>query len=326
MNLAKPESRTTVSVVIPIKNRADLFSETVQSLVAQTYGNWEAVVVDDGSSSNEFERISAISTIDCRIRFMRNTSSRSGASSARNTGFSASSGEFVIFLDSDDILVPGCLARRVRELEAHPAADAVVFSVGSFETTPGDRERSLTPSRRESDLDRFLRFDIPWQTMGPIWRRNSLERFYPLWDERALSWQDWEFHIRMLAADLQFIKRADVDCYWRMPSNAESIGRHHFSRRYIFNRMRLFGRIMNELRLQDALTPRRRRIVRTLAFQHAFRYGEMLPGALRLWRIAHRLDLIGLGEYLFVLACEGVRRSCEKCENTLYPPDLYLRP
>ena len=68
-----------VSVIIPIKGRPQLFALTAQSLAEQTYPHWEALVVDDGSSADEFRRIAEIAGRDQRMRLMKNPGPRRGA-------------------------------------------------------------------------------------------------------------------------------------------------------------------------------------------------------------------------------------------------------
>lgn len=315
-----------VSIVIPIKNRSELFQETALSLSAQTFPYWEAVVVDDGSTSSELERISTIVAQDARLRLIHNPGPRGGACAARNAGFAASRGEYVIFLDSDDLLAPTCLERRVREIENGPDLDAIAFRTSIFRNVPGDTERFLEVSTGEDEVNRFLKFDIPWQTMGPIWRRRSLLRIGSLWNERLLSWQDWEFHIRMLVAGLRFGKNTEADCYWRMATSAGSIGRQHFSKRSIFNRVRLFGQIAAAFRRHDALTPERRRILATLLFQHAFNYGCTFRLGCLLWVLGRRSGIVGPWPFCVTVAIEALRRACVRLENSLYPPRYYLRP
>ena len=82
-----------VSVVIPIKDRSHLFAVTVRSLTAQTRGDWEAIVVDDGSSPEEFARVAELTGSDPRFRLLRNPGPRHGACASRNVGLAASRGE-----------------------------------------------------------------------------------------------------------------------------------------------------------------------------------------------------------------------------------------
>lgn len=91
-----------VSVIIPTFNRADLIIETVESVIAQTYPHWECIIVDDGSSDNTKQCIEQLMAKDSRVKYVHQENS--GPGSARATGLAVSSGDFVQFLDSDDLI------------------------------------------------------------------------------------------------------------------------------------------------------------------------------------------------------------------------------
>jgi len=173
-----------VSVVIPIKGRPQLFALTAQSLAEQTYPHWEALVVDDGSSADEFGRIAEIAGRDQRMRLMKNPGPRRGASACRNAGLAASRGEYVVFLDGDDALAPTCLQRRVEVMKSNPMVDFAVFPTWVFRSIPGDTRLFWNQFTTESDLDRFLRSDMPWHTSGPIWKKTSLRQNAPKAQEK----------------------------------------------------------------------------------------------------------------------------------------------
>ncbi len=105
-----------ISVIIPTYNRKSMLVEAVRSVQAQTFRDWELVVVDDGSTDGSFERVGQIQ--DPRIRALRQ--SRSGVSRARNRGIEASRFDWLAFLDSDDRWRPRKLERQLEGLEAHP--------------------------------------------------------------------------------------------------------------------------------------------------------------------------------------------------------------
>ena len=107
-----------VSIVIPIRDRASLFAAAMQSLREQTCSNWEAIVVDDGSSPNEIQSIKELVASDRRAKLMQNSGRRSGACAARNVGVKNARGDYFIFLDADDALAPGCLAHRLAIISA----------------------------------------------------------------------------------------------------------------------------------------------------------------------------------------------------------------
>ena len=97
-----------VAVITPTKNRLKLLCETMDSVQQQSFDAWEHIVVDDGTCQ-EVSR----SASDSRIRYMRRTGDKSGANVCRNIGIAESSAEFIVFLDSDDLLRPQCLKDRV---------------------------------------------------------------------------------------------------------------------------------------------------------------------------------------------------------------------
>jgi glycosyltransferase involved in cell wall biosynthesis len=104
-----------VSVIIPTYNRADLVRQALASVKAQTYRDFEIVVVDDGGTDGTFEALAA----GREIRVLRHPSRR-GVSAARNTGIAAARGEWLAFLDSDDLWLPDKLARQILLLEGQP--------------------------------------------------------------------------------------------------------------------------------------------------------------------------------------------------------------
>jgi len=93
-----------ISCIIPTKNRSGLLSEAIYSIVNQTYKDWELIIVDDGSTDNTHEVCKDFSDIDSRIKYFKNPGR--GGAAARNYGISKSAGEYIAFLDDDDISLP----------------------------------------------------------------------------------------------------------------------------------------------------------------------------------------------------------------------------
>jgi glycosyltransferase involved in cell wall biosynthesis len=315
-------STAKVSLVIPIKGRPQLFELTVQSLMEQTYPHWEAVVVDDGSSADEFRRITEIAGRDQRMRLMKNPGPRRGASACRNVGLGVSRGEYVVFLDSDDALAPTCLQRRVEVIKSNPKVDFAVFATSVFRAIPGDTRLYWNQFTSEDDLDRFLRFDSPWHTSGPIWKKSSLRQKGP-WDDRVLSAQDWEFHIRAIAAGLSYLKVPEADSFWRNTQAGSISSSWWASRRQVCNRVRLFKRVIASLRSEGVLTRRRRRFLAVGFYLHAFRAGLNRRLGLKIWRMGRRTRVVEPLQFVAVLASEGVcwmaQRAYRLYERFLFP-------
>jgi glycosyltransferase involved in cell wall biosynthesis len=109
------------SVVVPVHDGALWLGETVASVTCQTHGDWELIVVDDGSSDGSASVVERIS--DPRVRMIRQ--SNAGAFAARRTGLARARGAAIVFLDADDRLRPDALARFAAVLERTPAAMVV---------------------------------------------------------------------------------------------------------------------------------------------------------------------------------------------------------
>jgi glycosyltransferase involved in cell wall biosynthesis len=113
-----------VSVIMPTYNRAHLLHESILSVLSQTYENLEIIVVDDGSSDDTKEVVTSFS--DPRINYIWQPNR--GRSNARNHGLSLARGNFIAFLDSDDLYLPDKIKSQVDYLEKHPEAGMVYTS------------------------------------------------------------------------------------------------------------------------------------------------------------------------------------------------------
>jgi glycosyltransferase involved in cell wall biosynthesis len=135
-----PALRRRVSVVIPCHNQAHFLAETIQSVIDQSYDDVEIVVVDDGSDDNT----EAIAGLFDGVRCVRQV--RGGVSAARNRGIRETLGDFLVFLDADDVLAPDALRVGVQALDEHPEA-AFVFGHAAFLMEDGSEPPApYTPS------------------------------------------------------------------------------------------------------------------------------------------------------------------------------------
>ncbi len=105
-----------VSIITPSFNSAHFIEETIQSVQAQTYQNWEMVIVDDCSSDRSREIIENYASWDGRIRLIA-LEKNSGAAISRNTAIKAANGHYLAFLDSDDLWVPEKLEKQIAFME-----------------------------------------------------------------------------------------------------------------------------------------------------------------------------------------------------------------
>lgn len=114
------------SVIMPLYNKAPYVRKAVESIVGQTYGDWELVVVDDGSTDGGGEEVKSIA--DSRIRFVRQENAGVGA--ARNSGVAKSTAPYLCYLDADDWWEPTFLEEMAGLIERHP--DAGIYGTGYY--------------------------------------------------------------------------------------------------------------------------------------------------------------------------------------------------
>ena len=89
------------SIILPSFNRSDVISQTIQSVIYQTYENWELIIVDDGSTDNTKKIVDEIKNTESRIKYIYQQNEE--RSSARNNGINNAKGDFICFIDSDDL-------------------------------------------------------------------------------------------------------------------------------------------------------------------------------------------------------------------------------
>ena len=345
-----------VSIIIPTKDRADLLQQTLDSLRAQAFADWEAIVIDDHSSDATVKQMQAASAADPRIR-LRQLADKSGAPAARNLGVSEARGEFVIFLDSDDLLAPHCLQQRIEVMRDRADLDFTIFPCQLFRKTPGDGELLWNCRTEQDDLDRFLKMDVAWQTTSPIWRRASLAKF-GAWDETVLSGQDWEFHIRAIVVGLKYEwfesttfsprvhaespPRVDAgakrdftpDCFWRLAdADRDSIGKQSFSAEHVRSRRDVIAKMQGVVENANRMTPQRREMFAGMYFQCAERVADRVSRkqGRQVWLDAYRAGVITAQQrlqgmqYFHLFRFPSLRAAQRRKLEKSWPANYFIR-
>ena len=193
---AKPE----VSVVIPTYNRKEATIRAVQSALDQTLPPAEIIVVDDHSSDPA--PAAELLALDPRIRLITHTRNR-GASAARNTGIDAASGNWIAFLDSDDLWFPHKLARQFREMESISEGEAfgctnVLMQLGGDKNKPYNAQ----PPGTQHLSEYFLIDGCTFQTSSLLVPTALARRVR--FDERLKIHEDWDFVLRLVRDGAKF--------------------------------------------------------------------------------------------------------------------------
>lgn len=277
-----------VTVVIPTKDRLPFLKETLNSVQAQSLKAWRAIVVDDGSEEELLAYLESFAATDPRFRFVGREGDLGGPSLCRNQGVRMADTEYVVFLDSDDLLSRGCLERRVSVMQRNLDIDFALFPAMAFKGDIQSASEWFSDWNGSSDLDRMLLADWCMQTTTPIWRKSFLEAI-GMFDERLPAWEDWELHIRALAHRPRYLRFAERDYYYRIEQDSEKLSREQYRQtKYMLSAADMFVRTAQMLSEQGLLTAERCRCLTGLHFGQA--YLMLKPGGLRqsleLWRSA----------------------------------------
>ncbi len=122
-----------VSVIMPSYNTADYIADSIKSVISQTYQNWELIIVDDCSTDNTDDIVSYFS--DNRIKYMKNKKNM-GAAATRNRALREAKGEWIAFLDSDDLWLPNKLEKQINFMKSN----GYVFSYHNYEKIDENNE------------------------------------------------------------------------------------------------------------------------------------------------------------------------------------------
>jgi len=192
-----------VSVIIPAYNRAHLIPAAIQSVLDQTYRDFEIIVIDDGSIDATKEAVNSFK--DARINYIYQQNS--GVASARNNGITASRGEYLALLDSDDAWLPDYLSLMVEKLDAHPQAalvcsDCFICNKDLDEILQKKWHNSAYDTIEPDDAERhplkyLLRSGCFISPQSTVLRKSILNNT-GLFDETLVTHEDLELFIRIV--------------------------------------------------------------------------------------------------------------------------------
>lgn len=212
-----------ISIIIPNYNKGRFIGSTIESVIGQTSSDWELIIVDDGSTDNSLV-ICERYTENPKIKVIRRDRLPKGANTCRNIGLINASGDFVLFLDSDDLIAPHCIERRFKYIQQFPDANFCIFPIGNFTQTIGDSKYIWKTSTGNNHLKNFLSHDLPWQTSSPLWRKEYLLQNKGF-NESYARLQDVELHSRILlqsTVKYRISSLKEPDCYYRISNDRHS--------------------------------------------------------------------------------------------------------
>lgn len=203
-----------VSIIIPCYNAGRWLAQTLESALAQTHPSIEIIVVDDGSSDNSLAIARSFEPRGVCVVAQAN----SGASAARNHGLRLARGEFILFLDADDLLSPDAVARQATALEGKP--DHIAFGAWArFHDDPAAAVFTPHPGWHDSPALDWIK--ETWRDTEPMYQCGNFLIPRPLlnraggWDERLSLIDDFEFFTRLILASTGLVFISEARLYYR---------------------------------------------------------------------------------------------------------------
>jgi peptidoglycan/xylan/chitin deacetylase (PgdA/CDA1 family)/GT2 family glycosyltransferase/predicted TPR repeat methyltransferase len=208
----------TVSVVVPAHDAARTLGETLDSLLAQTASDWEAIVVDDGSTDATAAIAAEYARRDPRVRVV--SQARAGEGGARNAGIAIARGAWLLFLDADDWIAPMAVERFTAA--TGPDVDAVV---AGWVRVTADGTEMRDPFRPDTtDLFPTLARFCPFAIHACLVRRSCVDRVGGGGFERGMIvGADWDFWQRVARAGARFVAVDDVLAYYRVRPGSAAV-------------------------------------------------------------------------------------------------------
>ena len=194
-----------VSIIVPCYNQATYLAETLDSILAQTYTNWECIIVDDGSIDNPKEIANRYIQVDSRFKFIRQENQ--GPSVARNNGIQISKGKFILPLDSDDIIANTYIEKAVGVF-AKDDVKLVYCRAKFFDKEDGEWE-----------LPEYRYEDIIWANMifcTALFRKKDYNQTAGYNPNMQGGLEDWDFWLSLLTPQDQVFRIDEILFYYRI--------------------------------------------------------------------------------------------------------------
>jgi len=214
----------TISIIMATYNRGHFICETLDSILNQTFLNWECLIIDDGSTDTTRDVIEPYLIKDSRLKYYSRTNNyKKGLPGCRNQGLNLAKGDYVIFFDDDDIVHPDNLKICI-ELITNEKVDYVRYLrevfVGNFLV---DFDRSIsfdTKILTLDDLPRIIKGEIPFNSCQILWNKKCFENNY--FNENLMYAEEWECYCRILTYGFKGISINKTLFYGRKHSDSNT--------------------------------------------------------------------------------------------------------
>ena len=206
---------TKVSIITPVYNSEKYLNQCIQSVLSQTYQNWELIFVDDCSTDNSANLIKVFVNKDKRIKYVK-LSENSGAGVARNKGIEASSGKYLAFLDSDDFWHEEKLNKQVFYLKSNK--DSIVYSQYYIVVGDSNIPTYKIKSPKAISYKQMLRNDY----IGFLTFMYDVEKIGKIFMPEIRRRQDWAYKLKVLKVGHQANGIQEPLAYYRIGNSSLS--------------------------------------------------------------------------------------------------------
>ena len=214
----------TLSVVVPARDAADTLADTLDSLLAQTRGDWEAIIVDDGSIDSTRRVAETFAGRDPRFRVLSDGRPAEGAAAARNRGIAEAGGKWLHFLDADDWIEPAFVAKMVGALEARPGR-RLVYCSNCNVARDGRRSKPWLAARIARAPFETLARECPLLVHGVVIDRKLVQELGGF-DASLPAGEDADFWQRVARTGVSFFPVPQAVVFYRARANSLSTGAH----------------------------------------------------------------------------------------------------
>ena len=206
------QKQPIVSIIVPCYNQAQFISQCLDSILAQTYTDWECIVIDDGSSDNSFNVAKEYCRKDSRFKCIHQENQ--GPSVARNNGILQSKGEFILPLDADDKIAETYLEKALSVFETQPNVKLVYCKADKFGI-----------ENREWILPEYKYENLLWENMifcSALYRRRDYDKTNGYNPNMKNGLEDWDFWLSLLQPADRVYRIEEVLFHYRVNESSRS--------------------------------------------------------------------------------------------------------
>jgi glycosyltransferase involved in cell wall biosynthesis len=244
----KSNNNPMVSIIMPSYNQAEYLSETLDSVLAQSFKDWECLIVDDGSIDNTEEIAKIYCKKDDRFKYIKQENQ--GPSVARNNGIRNSAGEFILPLDSDDLISKDYLSEAMRVFAENPKIKLVYCEAEFFGEKKG-----------EWDLPEYSYERLLFENMifcSAFYRRSDYDNTDGYNENMREGLEDWDFWLSFLKKGDIVYKIPQIHFFYRIKNNSRNsisneITVKKMHKRIFLNHRELYFEFLNPIYSENAI-------------------------------------------------------------------------